>query len=142
MKTKYLLLFLLLALTACKKQDEKTAHYSEARAEMEVLGAESISKARALLAQGNFTAARDTILQMRVNYPLALNAREEGILLMDSIDMGEAQTQLASIDTQLHAADTAGALRDSLQQVYEDLHQKVKFFQRKLRYDKEKARKR
>lgn len=142
MKTKHLLLFLLLALTACKKQDDKTAHYSEVRAEMEVRGAESISKARSLLAQGNYTAARDTILQMRVSYPMALSAREEGILLMDSIDLGEAQTLLANIDAQLHAAEAAGALRDSLQQEYDELHQKVKFFQRKLRYDKEKARKR
>lgn len=141
MKTKHLLLFLLLALTACKKQNDETAHFSEARAEMEAQGCKSLSTARALLAEGNFTAARDTLLQMRENYPLALNAREEGILLMDSIDLGESQMLLSNIDKQLHTTGLPTAVHDSLQNNFEELHQKVKFYQRKLRHDKENTRK-
>lgn len=141
MKTKHLLLFLLLALTACKKQNEETAHFSEARAEMEVQGSQSLNLARTLMAEGNFTAARDTLVQMRENYPLALNAREEGILLMDSIDLGEAQMLLAEVDRLLQTVGANTSLHDSLQSEYEELHQKVKFFQRKLRHDKENTRK-
>ena len=127
MKTKHLLLFLLLALTACKKQNEETAHFSEARAEMEAQGSQSLCAARALLAEGNFTAARDTLIQMRENYPLALNAREEGILLMDSIDLGEAEMLLNNVDKQLHTTGLPASLHDSLQNDFEELHQKVKF---------------
>ena len=141
MKTIHLLLFLLLALTACKKQNEETAHFSEARAEMEAQGSQSLCAARALLAEGNFTAARDTLIQMRENYPLALNAREEGILLMDSIDLGEAEMLLNNVDKQLHTTGLPASLHDSLQNDFEELHQKVKFYQRKLRHDKENTRK-
>ena len=141
MKTKHLLLFLLLALTACKKQNEETAHFSEARAEMEAQGSQSLCAARALLAEGNFTAARDTLIQMRENYPLALNARVEGILLLDSIDLGEAEMLLNNVDKQLHTTGLPASLHDSLQNDFEELHQKVKFYQRKLRHDKENTRK-
>ena len=67
-----------------------------------------LSAARNAYIEHDYTAARDTILSLRKHYPLALEARRQAILLMDSIELMDAQG-------------------DSL---------KVEFFRRKLEYDK------
>ena len=53
-----------------------------------------LNEARAAYFQGNYEAARDSILSLRQNCPLALEARRQAILLMDSVEY-----QLAEGDT-------------------------------------------
>jgi hypothetical protein len=57
---------------------------------------------------------------------LALNAREEGILLKDSVLLEQAREELRN------AKDIAG---DSID--LEELHMKVTFYERKLQHDLE-----
>jgi len=72
-------------------------------------GRQMLDEARVNYANGNYPAARDSILVMRQRFPLALEARRQAILLMDSIELQLAQG-------------------DSL---------KSEFFRRKLQHDKE-----
>lgn len=74
----------------------------------EEMGQLMLSAARNAYIEHDYAAARDTILSLRKHYPLALEARRQAILLMDSIELMDAQG-------------------DSL---------KVEFFRRKLEYDK------
>ena len=59
---------------------------------------------------------------------MALSAREEGILLMDSINLFEAEEQFRTACED----STAASARESI----EDLQQKICFYQRKLEHDK------
>ncbi|MBP5381329.1 MAG: hypothetical protein J6Y39_06350 [Bacteroidaceae bacterium] len=72
-------------------------------------GQQKLGEARQLYAAGNYSAARDTILSMRQNFPTAIEARRQAILLMDSVEL-----QLAQGDTL-----------------------KTEFYRRKLAFDKE-----
>ena len=72
-------------------------------------GEAMLLEARQLYAAGNYSAARDTILSMRQNFPTAIEARRQALLLMDSVEL-----QLAKGDTL-----------------------KEEFFRRKLAFDKE-----
>lgn len=106
---------------------------SEKRAAMEAEGQKCLARAREALRNREFEKAHKEIQTLRENYTLALNAREEGILLSDSISLHQAKAQLQEVDAQLLAGkgDTA-----SLQASYEELCRKVKFYHRKLQYDK------
>ncbi|MBQ8051342.1 MAG: hypothetical protein IJ197_07185 [Bacteroidaceae bacterium] len=57
-------------------------------------GRQMLLEARAHYAGGRYGVARDTILSMRQRFPMALEARTEAILLLDSIEL-----QLAGDDT-------------------------------------------
>lgn len=57
-------------------------------------GAQMLTEARTLYAQGQYAPARDTIVSMRRRFPLAIEARKAAILLMDSLEL-----QLAEDDT-------------------------------------------
>lgn len=107
--TKILPLFLL-ALSSCS---EPTIEEKAAR---------MIYEARYALGHHHYEEARDSILSMRKQYPSAIEARRQGILLLDSIE--------------LHAA------KDSLQyangEEWERLNIKKQFFERKLEEDKKK----
>ena len=107
----FILFCLPLLLTACQRQT------SADRAASRMLG-----DARFALRHGHYAAARDTILSLRRRYPTALEARRQGILLLDSIELTAA--------------------RDSLQRAegaeWERLHVKVQFFERKLMEDQKK----
>ena len=105
------LCMLLLVLGACDKQS------SVDKAAGRMLG-----DARFALRYSHYDEARDTIFSMRKRYPTALEARRQGILLLDSIELTAA--------------------RDSLQRAegeeWERLHVKVQFFERKLMEDQKK----
>ena len=91
-------IFFLLALSvACNHQPSD-----------EEKGQRMLSAARNAYIEHDYAAARDTILSLRKRYPLALETRRQAILLMDSIELMDAQG-------------------DSL---------KVEFFRRKLEHDK------
>ena len=89
--------FLLVLSVACNHQPSD-----------EEMGQRMLSAARNAYIEHDYAAARDTILSLRKRYPLALETRRQAILLMDSIELLDAQG-------------------DSL---------KVEFFRRKLEHDK------
>lgn len=90
-----------------------SANYDEKAAVM-------LEQSRAALAQKQYAAAKDTILSMRVRYPEAIEARKQGILLLDSIEME------AAADSMLNATGDE----------WERLQVKKQFFERKLQEDK------
>lgn len=131
LKHKYfnLSLGLLCVLTMCFAcKENKHEDWSEARTKMEQKGQAYLMLSRQALSEKNFTTAREKVNLLRKECELALSAREEGILLMDSINLFEAEEQFrtASEDS------TAASARESI----EDLQQKICFYQRKLEHDK------
>ncbi len=97
-------------------------------------GYECISQARQFLSTGNYDKARTMIDTLRNNYPLAFNAREEGILLLDSIEIASAQKDLQNVIGELATAKVG--FTDSLQFAKEEAEQKIKFYTKKLNHDK------
>lgn len=95
------LLIPILILCACKPQPSA-----------EDMGQKMLQEARTAYAQGDYAAARDTILSLRKRYPTAFEARRQAILLMDSVELMDAQ------------GDTL----------------KTEFYQRKLKFDTEKIK--
>ena len=116
----------------CADGDKKPA-VSEERLAMEEQGQLCLKAAREALEKEDFVAARENVEKMRKDFPLALNAREEGILLMDSINLLEAEAQIKELDDQLR--DNEQLDEDSLKIEVEDLLQKAKFYKRKLNHD-------
>lgn len=57
-----------------------------------------LAKARSLMKTGELDAARQTIETMRDSFPLALTCRQQGILLMDSIELFAATADTAMPD--------------------------------------------
>ncbi len=103
------LLCLTMGLTvACQKQPE--SNQSEARQADEAAAAVMLVDAREALAKDSTEEARTIIKNMRRQHPLALTARQQGILLMDSVDIEQARL-------------------DGNEDMF-------KFYQRKLKYDK------
>ena len=119
---------------ACNShKGESSAEPSEKRSMMEKNGRKMLLDARQALEKGNYNAARKAIKDLRENFPLALNAREEAILLADSIELFEARQQLEEVDKLINQERMEK--KDSLQAEYDELCQKVKFYLRKLQYD-------
>lgn len=119
---------------ACNShKGESSAEPSEKRSMMEKNGRKMLLDARQALEEGNYNAARKAIKDLRENFPLALNAREEAILLADSIELFEARQQLEEVDKFINQERMEK--KDSLQAEYDELCQKVKFYLRKLQYD-------
>lgn len=79
-----------------------------------------LQDARRALAHHNYRAARDTILSMRKRYPSAIEARKQGILLLDTIELQGAKDSLSK----------------ATGKEWERLYVKQQFFQRKLEEDK------
>ncbi len=132
----YLCLCAVLAVGCGPKKDAGiVGDASEKRIEMEADGRKCLQQAREELAAGRYDAARIQLKQLRDKYPLALNAREEGILLSDSIDLKETEEQFRRTDSLLLAGSGDSV---ALKAAYEELLRKTKFYQRKLRHDKSK----
>lgn len=96
------------------------------REKAELGGAQLINQAREAFVGSDYTTAVALIDSIRNAFPLALNAREEGILLKDSVLLEQAREELRK------AKDIAG---DSID--IEELHMKVIFYERKLQHDME-----
>lgn len=127
------LLFLGLSCVGCH---EKTANVSSRRRADEIAGQEALMRARRLLAAHDYEGARATLRAMRRAHPLALTARENGILLMDSIDLVAAREAIlqaersASADTATHTAQRRGNNGQ-----LPELYRRLRFFERKLQHD-------
>ena len=114
----------------------------------------SLSQARALMVNGDYDAARDTILALRREYPTALSVRRAAILTLDSVELFEARQSLQIADDSLQAAEaTLGTMSPrvdghtndeyyaqqrlvrQLRWRVDELAAKVKFYLRKLDMD-------
>lgn len=114
-----------------------------------------LGTARHLMKAQDYKAARDTVESMRKRFPTAFDARTEGIIVMDSIELLEAQDSLAIIDSMLqqeqklleqlqagkNKKDQEERSRQKLKvfhirQHLDEMGAKVKFFLRKIEIDK------
>ena len=66
---------------------------------------------------------------------MAFNAREEGILLLDSIEISQAKYDLENATKMLELSDNA-INKDSMMFAKEEAEQKIKFYTKKLTHDK------
>ena len=135
MKTLLPLIAALCLCGACSrcasKEDAKTEAYSENRSRMEKEAQVRLAQARSLLAAGRQGEAKVVVEQMRKDCYLALDARVEGILLMDSIDLQLARVELARTDSLLRAGC------DTLEQAdFDEACRKVQFYERKIQHDR------
>ena len=97
-KSLILSAFAILVLCACSEKDKKT-DWSEKRQLMETRAQEMLSGARQALIRQDFEKAKNTIKAMRTQCNLALEARQQGILLMDSIYLQEAVNKMMQADS-------------------------------------------
>lgn len=117
-----------LSVTACKNEPSP-----------EDIGNDYLSRARVQLKASNYDAAREEIKRLREEVPRAFNAREAGILLMDSINLAEAQEELRRIDSVMRVTPEADKVGfDTVSNHFDNACQKVKFYQRKLQLDRKK----
>lgn len=114
-----------------------------------------LESARSLMLEKKYQAATDTILAMRKQHPTALEIRRQGILVMDSIELLQAQDSLAVLDgifqIENRKLDSISRLNNRgknspyydqknkvfyLRQNMDEMGAKVKFFLRKIEEDK------
>ena len=129
-KSLILSAFAILVLCACSEKDKKT-DWSEKRQLMETRAQEMLSGA---LIRQDFEKAKNTIEAMRTQCNLALEARQQGILLMDSIYLQEAVNKMMQADS-LMKTQTVDSL--ILVPRLEEFGEKIKFYRRKLEHDKQ-----
>ncbi len=132
-KSLILSAFAILVLCACSEKDKKT-DWSEKRQLMETRAQEMLSGARQALIRQDFEKAKNTIEAMRTQCNLALEARQQGILLMDSIYLQEAVNKMMQADS-LMKTQTVDSL--ILVPRLEEFGEKIKFYRRKQEHDKQ-----
>ena len=132
-KTLYTLL-LPIIVCSCTGQEDKEEEYA----------GRMLNAARTLMTEGNYVAAKDSILAMRETFPTAFKARATGIIVMDSIELLAAQDTLAIMDSTLRAEKRRGHNAEyyrqrtdvfHLKQRFDELGAKVKFYLRKIEVD-------
>lgn len=125
----------------------------------ETLASNMLDKAREAMEKKDYAAARDSIQNMRMLYPKAIQARGAGILLLDSVELISAREELKPIGPELEAARAArNELMEkphykkdplyheqnrkvfAMEQLYDSIATKVTFFEKKLVLDKEKLK--
>lgn len=102
----------------------------------ELQGQRWVSKARNSLVDADYTLARIYIDSLRTRCKMALNAREDAILLLDSIDLAEAREQLHRAEFMASQEGLNYMARDSVNTNLDRAQAKVLFFEKKLEYDK------
>ena len=110
--------------------EDPTENYSNERKRMEKDAQGRLLKARKFLSQGKCKEAKETIEQMRESCPLAIDARYKAILLMDSVDLQQAQQELQKADMQLRQNPN-----NSVKEDFDEACRKVQFYECKLQYD-------
>lgn len=104
------LTLLLVMLSACASNEEREAQ-------------QMLQQARSALRHRLYSEARDSILSLRKKHPTAINARKQGILLLDSIELQAATDSLTKAEGN----------------EWERLDVKRKFYERKLQEDQKRA---
>ena len=102
---------------------------------MEAEAQQRLGVARQQLADKECSLAKQTVENMRKDCYLAIDARKEGLLLMDSIDLCLARQDLAHIDSLICAGDKTVSQDD-----FDESCRKVQFYERKIQFDKKKQR--
>ena len=110
---------------------ETKKDYSENRLRMEAEAQQRLEVARLQLKDNECTAAKRTVENMRKDCYLAIDARKEGLLLMDSVDLCLARQELAHIDS-LMCAGNKSVSQDN----FDEACRKVQFYERKIQFDK------
>jgi hypothetical protein len=105
--------------------------------DVEAEGQKYLQRARISLQNGATKDAKALIDSLRVRCPMALNAREEGIILLDSINLVESKRQLDSMDCFLQTATLTRLGKDTMDFKRDELNQKVRFFMKKLSHDQQ-----
>lgn len=118
---KVVVLILIAVVAACESPRDK-----ELREEI-LAGEALIEEARKAYRAGEFEVSIELIDSVRKVYPRAMNAREEGILLKDSVELAKAELDLKSLET--------NGCTDA--ELWEETKRRLQFFVRKLQYDKE-----
>ena len=77
------LTLLLVMLSACASNEEREAQ-------------QMLQQARSALRHRLYSEARDSILSLRKKHPTAINARKQGILLLDSIETASQKPKATS----------------------------------------------
>ena len=136
----FVILFCIAVATSCgnqEKQTDHTADYSQARLKDEQGGAVYLDSIRQSIVVKDWEQGKSQIEKLRQQYPLALDAREQALLLWDSICWMEAEAELIRVDAWLQpggGSQTASKAEcDSMRTAFDEL------FRRKLVYDKRKA---
>lgn len=129
------MLMLMLTIIACSagggtKNNVNTEDRSEARNKMETEAQARLSMARTKLAQMQCAEAKAIVIKMRKDCYLALSARKEGILLMDSINIQQAKLELSKADSLMQKQHSI-----STSDEFDEACRKVQFYERKLQYD-------
>ncbi len=93
-----------------------------------------LQRAREALHNKDYAQARAEIMALRNDHPKAFNAREAGILLLDSVDLIQAQDDLRYYDSIITRKSELARTID-VKAKYEEATQKVRFFSRKLQHD-------
>ena len=101
----------------------------------EVEGQQWLSKARTALSDSDLVKARAAIDSLRSQCAEALNAREEGILLFDSIELAEARRQLTEAEKAASQQGLDIYTRDSVDTQLDRFATKVRFYEKKLEHD-------
>ena len=139
MRILSLLFAVLFAFASCDffqdkdKGDKK--NYSENRLRMESEAQQRLEVARQLLAEKKCSQAKQTVENMRKDCYLAIDARKEGLLLMDSIDLCISRQELADIDSLMCAGNKTVTQDD-----FDEACRKVQFYERKIHFDKKRQR--
>ena len=120
MKRFWILLSVLPIIMACGKSESEMAQEA---------GARVLADARQAFVSGRYSEARDSIMALRERYPLALQARNEAIVLLDSIELAAAEDSLRNF------RGDSKKNRNTLVPEQERLSVKVKFYKRKLKED-------
>ncbi len=115
----FLLLAALLTLSGCFRERSEAYDY--------------LDKARNAMALRRYDVARDTIFAMRRRFPEAIDARRQGILVLDSVELQAATDSLNAL-RKVPKGMTADEERAHNEE-FKRLDMKVKFFQRKLSED-------
>ena len=127
-KTLYTLL-LPIIVCSCTGQEDKEEEYA----------GRMLNAARTLMTEGNYVAAKDSILAMRETFPTAFKARATGIIVMDSTLRAE-QEILKKLESEKRRGHNAEYYRQRtdvfhLKQRFDELGAKVKFYLRKIEVD-------
>ena len=120
----------------CAGCHEKTPKVSSRRLADESAGRAALARARQQLATQHYDSARATIRTMRRAHPHALTAREDGILLMDSIDLAATRTAIDQLERSPHSPDVPDAhSRRQGSVALPELYRRLRFYERKLQHD-------
>lgn len=120
----------------CAGCHEKTPKVSSRRLADESAGRAALARARQQLATQHYDSARATIRTMRQAHPHALTAREDGILLMDSIALAATRTAIDQLERSPHSSDVPDAhSRRQGSAALPELYRRLRFYERKLQHD-------